>query len=275
MEWYKNLTVEVLSFDNSGNLQFDALTDLCAELGVRPGNSIFTTHETARLDMKKQTEEISKKSDFFDGEDDKKNVKIKSDTKMDDIETILYSSPKRENDIYDIETIPYVSWRRKNDIDDRETIAYASPRKESKDEIDEKIYKEPKLETAVEIERQTAEREKKIIKSELEQDKVDIQVSRESDIKKVQDVFDEVKEEEPLNVENFFIDDNDIFGCEEISNADREFIIDLINKTNFVADAKKFVEESNESKMEIIHPEEIKIEKKEQMSIDDDGKREM
>ena len=116
---------------------------------------------------------------------------------------------------------------------------------------------------------------KKIIKSELEQDKADIQVSRESDIKKVQDDFDEVKEEEPLNVENFFIDDNDIFSCEEISNADREFIIDLINKTNFVADAKKFVEESNESKMEIIYPEEMKIKKKEQMSIDDYGKREM
>ena len=53
------------------------------------------------------------------------------------------------------------------------------------DEIDEKICKEPKLETTVEIEKQTTERVKKFIKSELEQDKVDIQVSRESDIKKV------------------------------------------------------------------------------------------
>ena len=75
----------------------------------------------------------------------------------------------------------------------------------------------------------------------MEQDNVDIQVSRESDIKKVQDIFDEVKEEEPLNVENFFIDDNDIFDSEEISNADREFIIDLINRTNFIADAKKLL----------------------------------
>ena len=100
------------------------------------------------------------------------------------------------------------------------------------------------------------QREKKFIKSELEQDNIDIQVSRESDIKKVQDVFDEVKEEEPLNVENFFIDDNDIFDSEEISNAYREFIIDFINRTNFIADAKKFVQESNASKMEVIHPEE-------------------
>ena len=102
------------------------------------------------------------------------------------------------------------------------------------------------------------QREKKFIKSELEQDKIDIQVSRESDIKKVQDVFDEVKEEE----ENFFIDDNDIFDSEEISNAYREFIIDFINRTNFIADAKKFVEESNASKMEVIHPEEKKLRRK-------------
>ena len=105
-------------------------------------------------------------------------------------------------------------------------------------------------------------REKKIIKSELEQNKVDIQVSRESDIIKVQDVFDRVKEEEPLNVENFFIDGNDIFDSEEIYNGNREFIIDLINRTNFIAYAKKFVEESNESKMEIVYPEEKKMRRK-------------
>ena len=108
----------------------------------------------------------------------------------------------------------------------------------------------------------------------MEQGKVDIQVSRESDIKKHQHAFDEVKEEEPLNVENLFIDDNDIFDSAEISNADRKFITDLINKTNCIDDAKKFVEESNESKIEIVYPEEKKIEKKEQMLIDDDEKRE-
>ena len=82
-----------------------------------------------------------------------------------------------------------------------------------------------------------------------------MQVSRESDIKEVHDVFDEVKEEEPLNVENFFIGDNDIFDSEGIANADMEFIIDLINKSNFIANSKKFIEESNASKMEIFHSE--------------------
>ena len=167
-ELYKNLTVEVLSSDNSENLQFEGLTDLCVELVVRLGNFIFANHERARFDMKNQAEEISKKYDFFDDQDDEKDGKIKSDTEMDDIETIPFTSPKRENG-----------------IDHRETIAYASPRRESEDKIDEKIYNELKLENTAEIEKQTAEREKKFIKSELEQDKVDVQVSRKSDIKKV------------------------------------------------------------------------------------------
>ena len=96
---------------------------------------------------------------------------------------------------------------------------------------------------------------KKIIKSKLEQNKVDIQVAKELDIKKGQDVFHEVKQKKQINVENFFIDDNDIFDSEEISNADKEFIIDLINRTNFIADAKRFVEESNGLRMEIVHYE--------------------
>ena len=58
----------------------------------------------------------------------------------------------------------------------------------------------------------------------------------------MQDVFEEVKEEEPINAEIFFTDDNDIFDSEEISNADREFIIDLINRTNFIANPKRFIE---------------------------------
>ena len=86
-----------MSSDNSDNLQFDTLPDLCVELGLRLVNSIFANHERVRLGMKKQAKEISKKYDFFDDEDDKKDVKIKSDTEMDDIETIPYASPKKEN----------------------------------------------------------------------------------------------------------------------------------------------------------------------------------
>ena len=89
----------------------------------------------------------------------------------------------------------------------------------------------------VEIEKQSVQ-DKKTHQSELEPNKVDIQVAK-LDIKKVQDVFEEVKKEKPMNVENFFIDDNDIFDSEEISNVDGEFIIDLINGTNFIVNTKK------------------------------------
>ena len=51
-------------------------------------------------------------------------------------------------------SIPYISRKRENDMDDSETIVCASPKRKTEDEIDEKIYKEPKLETAVEIEKQ-------------------------------------------------------------------------------------------------------------------------
>ena len=74
-ELYKNLTVEVLSPGNSENLQLDALTDLCVEIGVKLENSTFTNHERARLNLKKQTEELNKKYDFFDDEDVKNMLK--------------------------------------------------------------------------------------------------------------------------------------------------------------------------------------------------------
>ena len=61
------------------------------------------------------------------------------------------------------------------------------------------------------------------------------------------------------------------FDSEEISGSDGEFIIDLINRTNFIADAKRFPEDSNVPKIEIVHPD--GIEKKEQTSIDDDKKK--
>ena len=69
-ELYKNLTV--LSSDNDSTLEFSALTILCAEIGVKIGNAIFANHERARLDMKKQEGEITKKYDFFDDDDDDK-----------------------------------------------------------------------------------------------------------------------------------------------------------------------------------------------------------
>ena len=43
-------------------------------------------------------------------------------------------------------------------------IIYASRKRETEDEIEEKIYKEQKLETAIEFEKQAIEDEKKLSK---------------------------------------------------------------------------------------------------------------
>ena len=69
-ELFRNLTVEVLSCDNESVFEYHVLADLCAESNVKIANSIFANHERARLDMKKQDEDINKKHDFFDDDDD-------------------------------------------------------------------------------------------------------------------------------------------------------------------------------------------------------------
>ena len=69
---------------------------------------------------------------------------------MDETETISYALPKREND-----------------VDDSETIVHAPLKSESEDEIDKEIHKEPKLETAVEIEKHAVEDEKSFSKSKV------------------------------------------------------------------------------------------------------------
>ena len=69
----------------------------------------------------------------------------------------------------------------------------------------------------------------------------------------IHDVFDKVKQEKPLkDIENFFINDNDIFDNDEISEGDRRFIMDLIDRTTFIADTKKFVEDTEAAKMELV-----------------------
>lgn len=88
----------------------------------------------------------------------------------------------------------------------------------------------------------------------------------------MQDVFDEVKKEEPLyDIETFFMRDNDISDSDDISDADREAIMDLINRNTFIADAKKFVEDMQASQIEIVDtPTKQKLEKRKGNSIEND-----
>ena len=48
----------------------------------------------------------------------------------------------------------------------------------------------------------------------------------------------------------FFIEDNDLFDQNEISEDDRGFIMDIIDGTIFIADTKWFVQETEPAEME-------------------------
>ena len=56
-------------------------------------------------------------------------------------------------------------------------------------EIHEKIYVEPKLETVEEINEKIAKKEDDFITSVIGESKVDIQISKDAEIIKIQDVF--------------------------------------------------------------------------------------
>ena len=158
IELYRNLTIEVLSSDNDSILEISAIISLFAEISVRLGNAIFANHERARLKMKKQEEKISTKCDFFDDDnDDKKDflddisIKIKEDFHNDNNDDVVI---KWESDtqMNDAESIPYASPKWKHDVGDKETNFYTLPIRDIEDEIDEKVSKEPKLETPAQIE---------------------------------------------------------------------------------------------------------------------------
>ena len=73
----------MLYSDNDSTLEFNALTDLCAEIGIRLANDIFANNERSCLDMKKQEQEISKKYDLFDDDDDDDDDDNKKDFPVD------------------------------------------------------------------------------------------------------------------------------------------------------------------------------------------------
>ena len=107
----------------------------------------------------------------------KKDVKIKFDDEKNSMQIEADDG---------VETIPYLS--TKNEIkkdDDADIILYVSRYNSPKHGIDEKIYVEPKLETIKESEEKTLKTEDDdFIKSVIDENKVDIQISKE--IKKIQ-----------------------------------------------------------------------------------------
>ena len=173
----RNLTVEVLFTDNDSMLRFEALTDLRTEINVRLPNFIFANQEKECLDMKTQAEEILKEYGFFGDKVDNKKSKEEIDKK-----TPYFDEPYFPDDV----VIDKVRDSEIEDIDDRKTIPYLSPRTESDNELMKKLYDEQDQIDKVNI-----------IRTELEINKANIEASKDREIKKIQDVFAEVKQGEP------------------------------------------------------------------------------
>ena len=78
------------------------------------------------------------------------------------------------------------------------------------------------------------------------------------------------KNQKMVESEPFFSDDMDIFDQENVSEKERKLIMGLIDRTTFIADAKKYLEE-RDAEMEIpndkqkIKKEEILVSKDEKM----------
>ena len=85
-----------MSSNNESILEISAITNLCAEIGVRLASAIFSNQERARLEMENQEEEISTKYDFFNDDNDNKmnfpddiSVKIEEDFLYDDNDVVI------------------------------------------------------------------------------------------------------------------------------------------------------------------------------------------
>ena len=53
-------------------------------------------------------------------------------------------------------------------------------------------------------------------------------------------------------MKKFFINDNYIFDHDEISGSNRKFIMSLNDRTTFIADTKKLIEDTEAAKIEIV-----------------------
>ena len=74
-----------------------------------------------------------------------------------------------------------------------------------------------------------------------------------------------------LETEFFFIDDTNIFDQENMPKKDKKLIMDLIDRTTFIGDAKKYLEQS-QAEIEIPNDKQKKI-KRDKILVNKDEKR--
>ena len=103
----------------------------------------------------------------------------------------------------------------------------------------------------------------------MESNEVGIAVSKEMEDKMIEEPIDGIVDEKKIipDIEDFFIDEKNIFKNDNIEEEDKKFILDLIDKADFSMNRNIFPEE--EDKKEEIKPAIPKEEYKKDILIED------
>ena len=103
----------------------------------------------------------------------------------------------------------------------------------------------------------------------MESNEFGIAVSKEMEDKLIEETIDGIVDEKKIipDIEDFFIDEKNIFKNDNIEEEDKKFILDLIDKADFSMDRNIFPEE--EDKKEEIKPAIPKEEYKKDILIED------
>ena len=114
--------------------------------------------------------------------------------------------------------------------------------------ISEKIkggdnYKEFEPKIAEEIESEVAEENGDCVNAGLEENIIEIKATCQKEEKELGDLYDEIVQgKKPLDpeIEELFIDNNKIFESDDISEDDKKFILDSVDRTDFSFNTKIF-----------------------------------
>ena len=108
----------------------------------------------------------------------------------------------------------------------------------------------------------------------LKSTELDIYLSNQKRVKEFTDLLNNIVEEKPLenNIQEIFINKNDLFDHDDIIDKDKKFINNLVGGTHLNFN-EKIYNGSNDSKMEVVNEEvkeeETKSENKYQLEMDE------
>ena len=125
-----------------------------------------------------------------------------------------------------------------------------------------------------EIEVKDKIKKENVLVEALKSTELDIYLSNQKRVKEFTDLLNNIVEEKPLenNIQEIFINKNDLFDHDDIIDKDKKFINNLVGGTHLNFNEKTY-NGSNDSKMEVVNEEvkeeETKSENKYQLEMDE------